>query len=781
MTPVLPILALLAVQVQPAVPSPTVQAKMFPRAQVRLLDGPFRAAEERDTAYLLRLDPDRLLHTFRINAGLPTSATPFGGWEGPEVELRGHTLGHYLTACILMYEATGDERLRERALAITAELGKVQKALAAGGSNSGYLSAFPESFFDRVEGRENVWAPYYTLHKILAGVLDVHRVTGDAGALEIAEGMARWVALRASRLSEAQWQAMLDTEFGGMEEALGELYRLTGDPEHLRAARLFDHEVVFAPLERGEDPLVGLHANTQIPKAIGAALDCELTQASRYCRVADTFWERVALHHSYVIGGHSDHEHFFPLETLSRHLGVKTAETCNTYNMLKLTRLLFQLDADPTRLDFYERALFNHILPSQDPDTGMVLYHFPLKPGAWRTYATPEDSFWCCVGTGLENPARYGEAIYARQGDDLLVNLFLASELTWPERGLVLRQETAFPKEETTRLTLKLERPSRFAVRLRHPAWAASLGVEVNGKAAAVESRPGTFARVEREWQDGDVLEARLPMTLYAEAMRDDPSVLAFLYGPVVLAADLGTEGLTRENRYGPNAPEMANETTPPIPTLVATSVEEALAGVKPEAGPLAFRTEGLGRPVEAQLRPVFQLHDRRSTVYFDLMDEAGWKEHLAHVDDEARASAALDPRTIDRVTPGLETEEAAHHLEETNTEGGRFEGRLNRRAYWGGGTFSYVLEVPSDEPAVLGIACWGGETRHHEYEILVEGEVIATPALFDDRPGEVMRLEFPIPERLTRGRDTVRVALRPTPDGSIGAVFDVRTMRPAP
>ena len=406
---------------------PTPAAETFPLRDVRILDGPFRDAQQRDLAYLLSLDPDRLLHTFRLNAGLPTTAKPYGGWEAPTVELRGHSLGHYLTACALMYEATGDERLKARALGLVAELRKVQQALPARGMNPGYLSAFPEELFDRVEARKNVWAPYYTLHKIMAGLLDVHRATGDPAALEAAKGMAAWVGLRAKGLDDAQWQAMLETEFGGMQDALTELYVTTGDPEHLRLARLFDHRSVFDPLARGEDPLDGLHANTQIPKAIGAARDCEVTGEARYCAVSETFWQRVALHRSYAIGGHSEDEHFSPVAHLSRHLGESTAETCNTYNMLKLTRRLFLRDADPARIDFYERGLFNHILASQDPATGMVTYYVALKPGAWRSYSTPEDSFWCCVGTGMENPARYGEAIYARQGDALLVNLFLAS------------------------------------------------------------------------------------------------------------------------------------------------------------------------------------------------------------------------------------------------------------------------------------------------------------------------------------------------------------------
>ena len=565
---------------------PTPAAETFPLRDVRILDGPFRDAQQRDLAYLLSLDPDRLLHTFRLNAGLPTTAKPYGGWEAPTVELRGHSLGHYLTACALLYEATGDERLKARVLGLVGELRKVQQALPARGMSPGYLSAFPEELFDRVEARQNVWAPYYTLHKILAGLLDVHRATGDPAALEVAKGMAAWVGLRARRLTDAQWQAMLETEFGGMEDALTELYVTTGDPEHLRLARLFDHRSVFDPLARGEDPLDGLHANTQIPKAIGAARDCEVTGEARYCAVSETFWQRVALHRSYAIGGHSEDEHFSPVAHLSRHLGESTAETCNTYNMLKLTRRLFLRDADPSRIDFYERGLFNHVLASQDPATGMVTYYVALEPGAWRSYSTPEDSFWCCVGTGMENPARYGEAVYARQADALLVNLFIPSQLSWAEKGLTLRQETRFPDEERTRLVLRLEKPLRLALRLRHPAWAGEgFAVSVNGQDQPVESGPSSYATVEREWHDGDVVEARLPMSLRFEPTADDPSRGAFLYGPIVLAADLGAEGLDAKARYGPSAPEVRLEELPPSPVLVAASPSGALSRVKPAAG----------------------------------------------------------------------------------------------------------------------------------------------------------------------------------------------------
>jgi DUF1680 family protein len=754
-------------------------AETFPLRDVRVLEGPFHDAQQRGLAYLLSLDPDRLLHTFRLNAGLATTAKAYGGWEAPTVELRGHSLGHYLTASVLMYEATGDERLKARALAIVAELRKVQQALPARGMSPGYLSAFPEELFDRVEARQPVWAPYYTIHKIMAGLLDVHRATGDPAALEAVKGMASWVGFRASRLDPARWQEMLDTEFGGMQDGLTELHARTGDPEHLRLARLFDHHSVFDPLARGEDVLDGLHANTQIPKAIGAARDCEVTGEARYCAVSETFWRRVALRRSYVIGGNSEDEHFSPVAHLSRHLGESTAETCNTYNMLKLSRRLFRRDADPGRIDFYERGLFNHILASQDPATGMVSYYVPLKPGAWRSYSTPEDSFWCCVGTGMENPARYGEAIYARQGDTLLVNLFLASQLAWREKGLTLRQETRFPDEDRTRLVLRLEKPAPLALRLRHPAWAThGLSVSVNGQAVSIVSRPGSYATVEREWRDGDVVEARLPMSLRFEPTSDDAGRGAFLFGPIVLAADLGAEGLDARARYGPTTPEVRLEELPAAPVLLAASPEEALARVKPAPGPLTFRIEGIGRPGDILLRPFFRLADRRYAVYLDVLPEAAWAERQAHAGATARARAAVEERTVDSVGAGSPEAEKDRGLQEKGSDAWSLEGRRCRSARYGG-TFTYSLRLPADGPAALRVAYWGGESRRHVFEVVAEGETLATQSLFDDRPGEVLEVEYPLPERLTRGRERLRVGFRTGPGTSTGAVFDVRIVRP--
>ena len=384
----------------------------FPLKDVRLLDGPFHDAMELDKAYLLSLDADRLLHTFRLTAGLPTSAKPYGGWESPGCELRGHCLGHYLSACALMYASTGDEKLKARVDRIVAELARCQEALPAKGYNKGFLSAYPEEFFDRVDAGKPVWAPYYTLHKIMAGLLDAYVECDNRQALEVLNKMAGWLKFRIGRLSHAQQQKALGNEHGGMNEVLANLYAISGNPDHLRLAKDFNHEAIFEPLAHGQDQLDGKHANTQIPKITGAVRQFELTGDKSLLAVATTFWRAVALNRSYAIGGHSDSEHFFPIADFAQHLSPVTCETCNTYNMLKLTRHLFAIEPSAELMDFYERALYNQILGSIEPQKGMVTYFVSLKPGHFKVYSTPDNSFWCCTGTGMENHAKYADTIF---------------------------------------------------------------------------------------------------------------------------------------------------------------------------------------------------------------------------------------------------------------------------------------------------------------------------------------------------------------------------------
>lgn len=752
-------------------------ARAFPLTEVRLLEGPFLDAMRRDQAYLLQLDTGRLLHTFRVNAGLPSSAKPLGGWEAPDVELRGHSVGHFLTANALMYAATGDGRFKARADQVVAELALVQQALFRRG-NAGYLSAFPEEFFDRVERRRRVWAPYYTLHKIMAGLLDVHQLCGNAQALDVLVRMADWVKLRLDRLTDAQRQAMLETEFGGMNEVLADLYAVTGDPERLRQARQFDHRAVFDPLARGEDALDGLHANTQIPKAIGAARTYELTGETRYRDIASFFWERVARHRSYVNGGHSDGEAFFPVGDFDRHLGSASAETCNTYNMLKLTRHLFQWAPAAGLMDFYERGLFNHILASQDPATGGVIYYCPLKPGAFKTFSKPDASFWCCVGTGMENHAKYADTIYLHDKAALYVNLFVASELTWKEKGLRVRQATRFPEEEATSLTMTAASPVRFALKVRHPAWARNgITVDVNGRREAASGEPSSYLTLDREWRDGDVVTVRMPMSLRLEELPGEAKTVALLYGPIVLAGDLGREGLSDAVRYGPSAPPVRKVPPVDVPALVKSDARQLLAAVKPVAGqPLTFRTDGLGHPRDVTLVPLYAASDRRYTVYWRLASPTEWDNEKADAAAADRRREEIIGRAFDRVDVNDARSEADHGYRGEATGHWDHEGLKIREAR--SGWFSYEMKVLPDKPMRVAFTYLGTEGRERKFDVLVDGVAVATK-MVEYHPTELLDAEYAIPPELTRGKDKVTVRFQAL-ESTSAAIFEVRTL-PAP
>jgi DUF1680 family protein len=755
----------------------TFAARPFPLQDVRLLDGPFKAAMLRDQQYLLDLDPDRLLHNFRVNAGLPSTAQPLGGWEAPDVELRGHTVGHYMSALALMYAATGDARSKERGDLIVRELAKVQDALPSRGFNKGYLSAFPEEFIDRVEKRQRVWAPYYTLHKIMAGLLDMYQLAGNKQALEVLLKQADWVKFRMDRLTHEQQQSMLMTEFGGMNEVLANLYAVTGNPDHLKLAQAFDHEFLFGPLSRQQDTLNGLHANTQVPKAIGAAREYELTGDPKYREIATFFWDRVALHRSYANGGHSDGESFFPIEQFSHHLGAASSETCNTYNMLKLTRHLFSWQPSAQEMDFYERALYNHILASQDPATGMMIYYCPLKPGAWKSFSTPNDSFWCCVGTGMENHAKYPDTIYFNGGDALYVNLFIPSELQWKEKGLTVTQQTQYPAADTTRLSFSAAKPVALELKIREPFWAATgISVTVNGKTTKYPPAPkGEYVSIPGTWKTGDVVEVRIPMSLHVESMPDDPSVVAMLYGPVLLAGDLGKEGLDEVKRYGPSAPPVGRVRTPVIPAFVTSDRTKLLAQVKPVPGkPLTFRTSGLGQPNDVVLVPFYEVADFRYTVYWNTYSPADWEKHKTELAAAESRRKAIESRTIDVVDISKPENEQAHALAHENSTQPFFEGRAGREVR--NGWFSYQLKVSPDQAVTLVCTYRGSEGRRRIFDVLVDGEKIATETLAY-HPTELLDIEYPIPQALTKGKDRVTVKFVPQENAGTGATFEVRTV----
>jgi DUF1680 family protein len=599
----------------------TLKAQPFALTDVRLLDGPFKIAQEADAKYVLSLDLDRLLHNFRVNAGLPSTAAPLGGWESPTCELRGHFVGHYLSACALMYQATGDQEYKRRVDYLVTELAKCQDSLG-----TGYLSAFPSTWFDRLEAGKQVWAPYYTIHKITAGLLDAYRLCGNQQALVVAEKMAGYFGQRLSKLSDAQIESMFHTtargpgnEFGGMSDVLHDLYSITGDSGELKTANLFDRDYFEGPLSADEDKLAGLHANTHIPQVEGFARHYEVTGEDKYRLAANHFWELVTQHHSFVTGSNSFGEHFMPAGVEASNLVPTTAESCNVYNMLKLTRHLFEWDPKASYADYYERALFNHILGSIDPETGMTEYFLSLAPGHFKVYGTPTESFWCCTGTGIENHAKYGDSIYFHKDSTLWVNLFIASELSWKKRGLVIRQETAFPEEEGTTLTFKATRPTAATINIRVPYWAThGVTIRVNGNVEPTKGIPESYEAITREWTNGDRVEIAMPMSLHLHHAADLADNVAVMYGPIVLAGDLGTKNV-------PNPPEAKdqnhfNEAPRVVPPELATQSEDVESWLKPVAGiALTFRTDGIGKPEDVTMMPLYEIHRQRYTVYWKM------------------------------------------------------------------------------------------------------------------------------------------------------------------
>ena len=742
------------------------EAQEFRLEDVRLLDGPFKHAMQRDADYLLSLEADRLLSLFRKEAGLAPKGKAYGGWES--MTIAGHSLGHYLSACALMFASTGDVRFRERVNYIVAELEAIQRA-----NGNGYVAAIPNGkkiFAEVAAGDIRVqpfdlnggWVPWYTLHKLFAGLLDVNRYSQNPKALTIAVKLADWANTTVSKLTEEQFQHMLGCEHGGMNEVLAELYARTGNDKYLALSRRFHHKAVLEPLARREDRLQGLHANTQIPKLIGLARRYELTGEVADKTAAEFFWERVVHHHSYVIGANSDHERFGPPDKLSNRLSANSAETCNTYNMLKLTRHLFAWQPSAEYGDYYERALYNHILASQNPDDGMVCYYVPLKGGSRKVYSKPFDDFWCCVGTGMENHAKYGESIYFHNQDALWVNLFIPSELNWRAKGVTLKQETRYPESEKVSFTVKARRPLSFGLRLRQPAWARQgVSVTVNGKPQTVNTKPGSFIEIRRNWKTGDAVELTLPMSLRLEAMPDNPQRAAILYGPTVLAGETGE----------PDANGIFL-----LPAFVTQEAKLAQWLTPVTGEPLTFRTSNVGRPGDVTLYPFYRMHNKPYAVYWDVLSDQQWTERKTKYDADLEYQRKLAAITLALVQPGDTSIEKEYNLQGERMETGENAGRKWRHAR-NGGWISFDLKVPGNKPIALVCSYWGNETGPRRFDVLVDGVKIATQSLQNDKPGEFFDVTYTVPEELTRGKSKITIRFQAHPGNTAGGFYNVRAI----
>ena len=580
----------------------------FALSDVTLESGPLAQAREWNRGYLMRLPNDRLLHNFRVNAGIPSAAKPLGGWEAPTCELRGHFVGHYLSACAMLYAATGDKAVKSKVDELVAGLAECQAKL----NDNGYLSAFPTEYFDRLNQLKNVWAPFYTMHKIMAGLYDMKTHAGNDQALDVVVKMAAWVDAWTSVKTEEHMQEILNTEYGGMNDVLYNIAATTGDDRWARTGDRFTKKIFFTPLVLRHDALKGQHMNTHVPQVIGAARRYEISSDYRFRDVSRFFFETVSEARTYSTGGSSNNEHWLVDPdhlAAEKKVSANHQECCCSYNMMKLARHLYAWSGDPRFIDYYERNLLNHRLGAIEPETGHTTYFLSLAPGAWKTTCTEDATFWCCTGTGVEEYSKLNNNIYFHDDDSLYVNLYFASTVDWKDRGIRLKQSTTFPQSDRTELNIEKTPGTEWTLRVRIPSWttAANLAI-VNGKRLEVSGTLGSYLAITRVWKPGDRVELTLPMRLTAEPLADDRSQQALLYGPLVLAGQFPKNGLEAglEHNQGPEVHH-----APPIeaPALQASGADPS-SWVQPVPGEaLAFRTTGQERDIV--LKPLNQSWQR--------------------------------------------------------------------------------------------------------------------------------------------------------------------------
>ena len=750
-------------KVEPLVPQKVVP---FPLESVRLTDGSFLNAQKREEQYLLSVDPDRLLSWFRKNAGLTPKAEAYGGWE--QMSVAGHSLGHYLSACSLLYASTGNPKLKEKADYVVKELAECQEA-----GKIGLVCAIPDGFriFDEVANGEirskgfdlnGGWVPWYVLHKEFAGLIDAYGYCGNAQALEVARRLGDWAVRTTQNLDDEKFQRMLDCEFGGMNEVLAELYALTGEESYLTLSQRFYHRRVMDPFARGIDALPGLHANTQIPKFVGLARVYEMTGNSEAEKGAAFFWDRMANFHSYVTGGNSINEHLGEPGKLNDRLGQNTTETCNTYNMLKLTRHLYGWTGDPKYFDFYERGLFNHILGSQNPTDGMVTYFVPLESGLPKTYSTPFDTFTCCHGTGMENHSKYGDSIYWHgkndDGDVLYVNAAIPSELNWKERGITVRLDTEFPNSEHFALTIRCKEPTKGTLCLRKPRRTACKMLDCPADLNVKDD--AAFITVSGVFPAESTLRWEAVGDLYLETMPDNSNRVALFYGPVLLAADLGPT----------DKPLDAAQ----IPVLVTENREPSHWLKRLPGKELAFETVGVGKPSELRFTPFYAMHHRRYGVYFDLYDTAVWKEREAELRRLTEERERLERLTVDRVVIGEAQSERDHNLQGENTRSGKALGMDWRDAP--NGWFSFDLKVRPERPQQLVLTYWGSDAGR-VFDVSINGQKVVTQKLDNNAPNKLFDIVHPLPKELLQGKTAITVRLEAHPGNTAGGLFGCRVV----
>jgi DUF1680 family protein len=764
----------------------TTSVEFFPLQQVRLLDSPFKQAQSLNLNYVMTLDADKLLAPFRREAGLAPEAKPYGSWESSGLD--GHIGGHYLSALSLAYATTGDKQYQDRLDYVLAKLEEVQKA-----NGNGYLGGVPnaETVWKKIAQGEiqadlfslnERWVPWYNLHKTYAGLRDAYLIGGSDRALKMLEGLGDWTISLTKKLSDEQIQKMLYTEHGGMNEVFADYYAITGKKKYLDLARQFSEKRILDPLRERQDSLNGLHANTQIPKVVGFARIAQLAGDSGMHEAAEFFWNVVVNERSVAIGGNSVSEHFHEKNDFTSMMeDVQGPETCNTYNMLKLTEILYSMRGETKFIEYYERALYNHILSSQHPKTGGLVYFTPMRPQHYRVYSEVDNAMWCCVGSGIENHLKYEQFIYGHQADTLFINLFIPSRLNWHNKGVVLRQENRIPDEENTHIVV--EKGGNFALHIRIPAWTITTPkVYLNGKPLTAQIDKG-YLKIKRHWNNGDQLLIDLPMKTRTEQLPDGSPYFAVLHGPVVLSAPVNPKPEEKLN-FSSDDSRMGHVATGELcpiydaPMFISNNQDIVGKLQRIPGDKLRFTASDLiGNTSQSlELIPFFRIHDTRYMLYWQLTTAKDLKALKAKQKSEELAHLALTERTVDRIIAGQQQPEVEHNFKGQATEAG-----VHRSRHWrhASGWFSYELNNPAGSAEIIRVTL-SKEDSGRRFKILLNGQLLdsITTEVFDS--SGFYNLEYPMPRAL-KSQEVIEFRMEAEPGSIAGGLYEVRLLKKSP
>ncbi|BAV09419.1 hypothetical protein SAMN05421788_101856 [Filimonas lacunae] len=756
----------------------------FPLQRVRLLDGPFKKAQDADMQYMLSLNPDRLLAPYLREAGLTPKAESYGNWENTGLD--GHIGGHYLSALSNMFAATGKPEIKQRLDYMINQLALCQQA-----NGDGYIAGIPGGkamWQDVAAGKikagsfslNDKWVPWYNIHKLYAGLYDAYVIAGNEQAKGMLLQLCNWCVNLTAHLSDDQVQQMLRSEHGGMNEVFANVAALTGDNKYLVMARRFSDKRILAPLLQQKDSLTGIHANTQIPKVIGYKAVAEVAEDSTWANAANFFWQTVVHNRTVSIGGNSVREHFHPANDFSSMIESREGpETCNSYNMLKLTRRLFLSQPAVAYMDYYERTLYNHILASENPNGGFV-YFTPMRPNHYRVYSKPQEGFWCCVGSGLENHGKYGELIYAHTANDLYVNLFMASTLDWKEKGVTVMQQTRFPLEEATNLKLTVAKPASFAVYLRSPSWVTKgqLQVLVNQKPVEAVADNNGYIAVRKTWQTGDVITVRLPMHTITEFLPDSSNWVSFVHGPIVLSAATDTTGLQGLFADGSRMGHVAGGPLRPLddaPMVVAAKDQLDMALV-PGKQPLTYTAPAIFYQPAAKklvLQPFYTIHNSRYVIYFPYTQPALLDSIRKVMQEKEQAKLSLDAITADLVNCGEQQPENDHGFAGENTDNGLFKEQHYRNAK---GWFSYNLRNVGGKATKLRVTYYGKD-KNRSFSIYVNGRLLSNVKPDGNGGDRFIAVDYPLPAEATNAA-MLTVKFAAEPGSATVNIFEVRLLK---